>query len=795
MTGSPFILVVLFASISSGYAAATRREAPSNMNGRYVVASGGNQGVPFNDDYGSKGHEYFDVYSPEIATHYGEVFWTDMGNNAIPKEIVDRFKGKVMAITGYEQDQVMVSPTGKPGENPDEDVSVPINWAYNHHYMAWMTGTHSKMERIQNPDPNDVSAHGSPMKWIAVDLPSATERLNADIPTNQMFSEGNGGESRKSFHGYPDGYAQLIDSPNQWHITPMQIDTRNRDCGVTPKDINNCTKFTPGPEPRQSRYGYGIPKEGTPYAGILECPCNSRYGGDPLIYGKDEKTKIINHHYSTISKTSCDVANNIDNAGECFDSVATLGINVYKNVTVTKAGNSAPHGCTVEKQGEGWYATYNQYQSSGQCSVSSTKMGNATFDIGVKIAVDLSDSTATLTIIGPVDVWFAVGFNAVQMSDSPYTIVVNSDGVQERQIGTCGSEAEHCPGDVLNTTVKVVSTKTEDGTRTVILSRALKGLNSKYYTFDPSQDSQIKLISAVGSSQKFAYHKNHSTSVLPLVSPQGSTCICDLGKTGSLCETNGTNCQTFTKNCVAAPAGDLLSQRNPTCNSEQYAGGLRCCAHKRIMLDADQPIRPELLRYHMKFRFWFKEYAVDGEQVSHYNLPRIYYQTEAWAGEYDIPPAFALPGYPVIGYPDWPLNEPTPGTTCTGTCPGGEDCECIHTITYKWTVSNIRLIYAGGHCHAPSCISMELYRNDTGHNMELLCRQVPVYGKGNVTHNKFDETGYLALPPCLWGNDKGLNPSVLLPQNTPLVSIKKNRNTHMGHYGEMASWQMRGVTF
>ena len=34
-----------------------------------------------------------------------------------------------MAITGYEQDQVMVVPTGKPGLNPNQDVSVPINWA------------------------------------------------------------------------------------------------------------------------------------------------------------------------------------------------------------------------------------------------------------------------------------------------------------------------------------------------------------------------------------------------------------------------------------------------------------------------------------------------------------------------------------------------------------------------------------------------------------------------------------------------------------------------------------------
>jgi len=76
--------------------------------------------------------------------------------------------------------------------------------------------------------------------------------------------------------------------------------------------------------------------------------------------------------------------------------------------------------------------------------------------------------------------------------------------------------------------------------------------------------------------------------------------------------------------------------------------------------------------------------------------------------------------------------------------------------------------------------------------MELLCHQGPVYGQGNVTVDKYDEAGYLSLPPCLWGDDKGLSPSVHLPAGTPLVSFKTNVNTKMGHFGEMASWQMRG---
>ena len=59
-----------------------------------------------------------------------------MGDHPLPDEIIKRFDGKIMAITGYEQDQVLVDPVGQPGVNPSEDLSVPINWAYNHHYMV-----------------------------------------------------------------------------------------------------------------------------------------------------------------------------------------------------------------------------------------------------------------------------------------------------------------------------------------------------------------------------------------------------------------------------------------------------------------------------------------------------------------------------------------------------------------------------------------------------------------------------------------------------------------------------------
>ena len=70
--------------------------------------------------------------------------------------------------------------------------------------------------------------------------------------------------------------------------------------------------------------------------------------------------------------------------------------------------------------------------------------------------------------------------------------------------------------------------------------------------------------------------------------------------------------------------------------------------------------------------------------------------------------------------------------------------------------------------------------------------------QGNFPKDKWDEAGYVALPPCLWSDeDPSLDNTVWLPENsdTPMISIKKYNNTHLGRYGEIASWQVRGANF
>ena len=73
--------------------------------------------------------EHFDVYGT-VQTRYSQVYWTRNAPIELPPALVKRFEGKVMAITGYEVDQVR-----KKGDKDfdgsilQEDVSVPINIA------------------------------------------------------------------------------------------------------------------------------------------------------------------------------------------------------------------------------------------------------------------------------------------------------------------------------------------------------------------------------------------------------------------------------------------------------------------------------------------------------------------------------------------------------------------------------------------------------------------------------------------------------------------------------------------
>ena len=701
----------------------------SNMNGDIYGIS--NPDILSSNQFSTKfleinnSSEYFDVYSHPITSRYGDVYWTMMQPVLLPNNIVKRFNNKVIAIVGYEVDQVFIE-NGK-------DISVPITWTYNHHYEAYLTNSDSQFVKAnQSAKDNDwgVYNHGAKKFWDVYS--NSSTKLGNGVANTLFFSEGNGGEYRASFHGYPNNYAQLLYSPRYFNLQPMQIDTRNRD----PKYINDSV-FHAGLLPKRSAAPINAD-----YSGLLECPCTTRIN------------KTIIHNYDSQTNGYCD--KNIMNVTECYNQAVILngGSNSIKNASIIKNADY-PSGCFFvrDKNGEMVNISLNMYNSNFECGKDSKVFnGEILSDPITNVGLNISISDhVTITMRGPSNLWYGVAFNAHVMADLPYAIIVNGTGdVFEDKLGN------HDPGVVLPSSIKVLANCVKDNIRTVIITRPLVGT---YYSFNVSK-STIPILSAVGQTGKFGYHNLKSSNTISLKSVDGTTCICDNGISGKI---NGIS---FSKNCALEPTGDLVRQKNPTCNIETYQGGLSCCHHKNVLLDKDQVQPDHEMTYYLKFRFWFQEYK---KQLS---LVRFYFQTEAFSGEYDIP-------------------------KCASGIPPEE---CIHSITAHWQArdmvnrneigksSGLKLIYAGPHCHAPTCISMQLYNADTG---QLICMVNGDLGEGR-DNIRYDEKGYIRLNPCLWGDDAGLLEPRFISWDTNLTSIKLNNNTY-AHYGEMASWQMRGT--
>eukprot|EP00944_MAST-04C_sp_MAST-4C-sp1_P011412 g11412.t1 len=724
------------------------------MNGKYVLSD------PKTGKYVEKAFadfnsyprptEYFDVYSPKISTLYSQVYWTRMDKVELPANIVKRFDGKTMAVVGFEVDQVFKGET---------DVSVPINVAYNHHFESEMLGKGASVEKITLQGPNDPRApkagamgHGRPDPNTLYAIKDNRETPK-DIPNHQAFGAGNGGEYRKSFHGYSPGYAQLIDSPQSIYITPMQIDTWNRD---KMNKTDPAGKFVSGPVPRNSL----APTIGPDaiYSGLLECPVTTRV-----------QKVVTNAEYTISTSKLCQVE--ISSFSECFaaaEEVKPQGSILKKT---TGDFNDLPSGCSLSilKKENGTVtasAVYNTKEGHESCNnENSTQIyGEAKSLVEMSVLVDKTKGYVKISLVGPSGVWFGVGFNATTMGNTPYTITVDGETgkITERRLG------DHNPGKVIKPMISVLSNTVDKktGLRTVVLSRQMKGITSEHFSFDINT-LRIPFINALGSQAAFSYHKEKEASTLLLFPSNGvSACVCGAkkipfgGAKGFLRYENTSI--GFPNVCLPEPRSDLLVEKNPTCDLRTYAGGQTSCHHLWYLLDQDQdiPWKDQPLEYHLKFRFHFQEYNAS------YHRP-IYRTTWGIASpvEYDVPQC----------------KEGTPVE------------KCVHKIQGSWSVPqlngrDIALVSGHFHCHAPTCLQFDLFDNETG---ALICREVPIYGgrSNGLLEKKFDEEGYIAIPPCIFGDkDDGLLPPSIVSNKT-LHAVKYANSTY-GHHGEMAWLQV-----
>jgi hypothetical protein len=809
--------------------------------------------------------EYFDVYG-EVRTQYSQVYWTRNNPINLPPALVERFKGKVMAITGYEVDQVTHT---APVENstttgPESlggfscwpacsksDKSVPIYNAYNHHYFGWLLGKDAELYEREVP--------------TAMPNPTYTGYRNAegtehDYPTNIVFKENPGGEFRKSYHGYPSGYAQLLHSPTQWSVEPMQIDTHNREFS-----INDRVGYKEAFLPKQDMTNVTNRKSGL--SPLIECPCTDRFtreesiedvvvssgtcGTSGIATLADCTAAIANA--VTVSKSVA--ANNVSLPSGCImrpdkvaGSKATTFTAIFNSATSSESCGPPPSGAFVwgapqkdtgiNCKASGCLPSNKKYgctgEFMGQCTWDSAAAAQAgcgaddacggfmcseNFDNGrflcfgrqagsptapmkgataytkkftshdalfgesaslVNLTLSHDGTTATLTLSGPAGSWFGMGFDAKQMADAPYALIVDGSGaVTERKL------VEHGPGTLLPATVKVVSTSSVAGVRTVTVTRSVA---HAVYPI-PTVPGQINTIVAVGNSPQLAYHKARTGSSITLVPSSADSCMCKPNVQSFLNYMNVSKSAFGGYACLDEPRSDMLKHgdgtgrdlMNAACKMETYNGGLQCCKHHEYLTDLEQAslIPNKTDTYFLKWRYYFQEYTpavtmaptAPTEVVtpaSHQHLHHWVFLIDASVNDYEEDNAHY--GEAAIGSIHANL---TAGTMGLEDVPKKFGKIIPHVMT--------------PHCHAPSCIREELWNADTN---EIICNITAKYGDeayGSVSTTPFNEADYVAIPPCIFGNQTGLQTPFHIDPATNIRAVKYFNNTYR-HLGQMAQW-------
>eukprot|EP01084_Bolivina_argentea_P167243 290290_1 len=727
--------------------------------------------------------EHFDVYG-EVRTNYSEVYWTRNLPINLPPALVDRFKGKVMVITGYEVDQVThngpepnstTTPTQLGGfscypscDTNGEDKPVPIYNAYNHHYFSWLVSSDAEMYELKTPltipNPTNISFR-------------AKDGVNVTYPVSIVYKENPGGEFRKSYHGYPSGYGQFIYSPSQWIVEPMQVDTHNRNY-----DIND---FSHGYVP------YILPKAFTDnnitdlhnnLSPLIECPCTDR------ITKSKVKTPII------LTNGTCGQSI-ITSANGCINASADAGIIVSNVININDPSQIS--GCSIKPQGNNLYTViYNSDMTHTQCGSDVTVglIGNSNLGNITRLKIDHNGNITgniTITIAGPSNVWYGVGFAATVMANEPYAIIIDGTGaVTERKL------ANHGPGTLLKPTITVLSSSITNDIRTVTMTRPLKGM--EYCT----KSGSLNVITAIGNTIQLSYHAQRTGATITLLPKTTSACVCQSNIQSFITYMNSET-NVFSINCVDEPRSDMLRKgdgtqrygiQNAACDVNTYHGGLRCCKHKFMLTDKEQEseIRPNTTdKYFLKWRYYFQEYIPSNnndQNASHKHLHHWVFLIDDAVNDYEEDNLQSEYGINItVGVIKANLTIRDIGLEDIGKNPGAatENDNGIPPIPF-YDNTTITILVSTPHCHAPSCIREEIWNADTG---EIICNMSARYGdeKYGSLYDIFNEPDYITITPCIFGFQPGLQYPFVLKQDTNLTAIKYFNNTWR-HLGQMAQW-------
>ena len=118
---------------------------------------------------------------------------------------------------------------------------------------------------------DEPTAGQNPTYWAVRD----TKDKDHPFPSNIVFKENPGGEYRKSYHGYPHGYAQLLHSPKKFVCEPMQIDTHNRKYEATDARGYEVAKTTDGKQFLPQNVINGGENLASGLSPLIECPART----------------------------------------------------------------------------------------------------------------------------------------------------------------------------------------------------------------------------------------------------------------------------------------------------------------------------------------------------------------------------------------------------------------------------------------------------------------------------------------------------------------------------------------
>ena len=123
-------------------------------------------------------------------------------------------------------------------------------------------------------------------------------------------------------------------------------------------------------------------------------------------------------------------------------------------------------------------------------------------NVSVRVCINLDAQSVDITLIGPDDVWFGVGFDGVNMNNI-YSVVVHGDNLSEyeERILTQYTPGSTAPFDGVNGVI-LVDSNTANGIKTVHVIRDRTSDQNGVYSF-PAIPSTINVIFGEGTGTTF----------------------------------------------------------------------------------------------------------------------------------------------------------------------------------------------------------------------------------------------------------------------------------------------------